>query len=609
MKKILLFLIVFFGVFLFPQNCFAKSYTIDKADIDIQVNSNGSADISEKRTYTFSGQYSNGWWITGLKKACTNTKCDSLIIKDITVREANQIISHSVSDKDNQKTVTWHYSALNETKDFTVSYRVENFVNNYQDTAELYWQLIQTGWGVPTANLTATIHLPNPTADDRLKAWGHGPLSGEVSIVDNQTIVYQLDYVPADTFVESRVLFAKLPQVATENENAFDRIVQEEADYINETINGLDSSDSTAKTDYTAAIIGISIIGLLFMMRFIYWLLRWKKMGKDLPLPAINLSGSLHEPPSDLEPSLVEAILSPHYLPGENSLTATLLELCRRKYLKITQEEKKPLMGLFKRNPEIWFEVVGKNNSKIVLSKNEEKILNLLYLNNVQKRSKSEILKKLQSDSLASIHFQAWKSNFPKLLLEQGLLDTQSDKEKQRITIEIVLIIIGFVIFGFISNFIFIDSNNAVIVSVASVFMAVLYVIALTILYRFMDRLTPKGAVEKSSWLAFKKYLKDYAVTKRSPLESVIIWEKYIVYGTALGVSLKALSELPLKISDETKSSFVYLAAMNPGGTGINFSGISQGLGSVSRSFSSYGASGSGSHGGFSGGGGGGGMS
>lgn len=51
----------------------------------------------------------------------------------------------------------------------------------------------------------------------------------------------------------------------------------------------------------------------------------------------------------------------------------------------------------------------------------------------------------------------------------------------------------------------------------------------------------------------------------------------------------------------------MYLAAINSTGNTFDLSSIGRGLESVSTSFASYGASGSGSSGGFSGGGGGGG--
>jgi len=603
MRKLLISLLVLFGILLFPTPSFAKSYTIDDANIDIVINKDGSANIQETRTYTFSGHFENGWWSTGTKKACTDTKCDRLIINNLQIKEGSIPINFTTKTENNQQIVSWKYTADDETKDFTVFYTIENAVNNYLDTAEFYWQIIQEGWGVPTQNLIATIHLPYPSPNESLKAWGHGPLTGKVSILDAQTVIFSAKNIPADTFVEGRVLFPKLPGVSTENENALGRIVNEEANWINETINT--TKTSAEPINYAFVYIVLLITGLLFLARFIYWLIKWGKVGKDLPLPVINLAGSLHEPPSNTEPAIVEAILNPSHTPTAKSITATILELCRKKLLKISQEYRSPILGIFPQEPEIWFEL--QKNKGQSFTKNEEDIIHLLYLDEETKISKSKMLSKLKTNTKARSHFQSWKSQFEDILLKNDFLDKKSHTVQGTLATDIAIgIVFGAALLIIMESISQTDTATPVIMT-GLLIQFIIFAIGIGTLSGFMDRLTPKGAQEKASWIAFKKYLKDYSVTKKSPLESVIIWEKYLVYGAALGISLKALSELPLKFGDEARSSFVYLAAMNTSGNNLDLSSIGSGLESVSTSFASFGASGTGSSGGFSGGGGGGG--
>ncbi|PIU03307.1 hypothetical protein COT44_03730 [Candidatus Shapirobacteria bacterium CG08_land_8_20_14_0_20_39_18] len=102
----------------------------------------------------------------------------------------------------------------------------------------------------------------------------------------------------------------------------------------------------------------------------------------------------------------------------------------------------------------------------------------------------------------------------------------------------------------------------------------------------------------------------DYSVTKNYPLDSVILWEKYLVYGAALGISLKALSQLPIDYSkaQSSGSGLLIYSYGTQGSTLSNVSSLSSlstSLSSLSTSFSSYGAHGVGGSGGFSGGGGG----
>ena len=58
-----------------------------------------------------------------------------------------------------------------------------------------------------------------------------------------------------------------------------------------------------------------------------------------------------------------------------------------------------------------------------------------------------------------------------------------------------------------------------------------------SVLTFFGERLSDKGLEEKAGWLAFKKHLEEYKQTKDYPIDSIILWEKYLVYGTLLGVS------------------------------------------------------------------------
>ena len=112
--------------------------------------------------------------------------------------------------------------------------------------------------------------------------------------------------------------------------------------------------------------------------------------------------------------------------------------------------------------------------------------------------------------------------------------------------------------------------------------------------------------------------MRNYKKTAKYEIDSILIWEKYLVYGTLLGVSAKALSQLPIKFTESDAmivSSYWGGRALSTSGsvTGLNdlssaINGVTSAITSVSQSAtSSYGASGSGSSGGFSGGGGGGG--
>jgi len=94
--------------------------------------------------------------------------------------------------------------------------------------------------------------------------------------------------------------------------------------------------------------------------------------------------------------------------------------------------------------------------------------------------------------------------------------------------------------------------NQAVIMIALAVlafafdFMAAVF---LTTLQSFGEKRTKKGWEEASKWLAFRRHMREYKKTKNYSIDSVILWEKYLIYGTLFGVSMKALSQLPVKFT------------------------------------------------------------
>ena len=139
--------------------------------------------------------------------------------------------SHSVATEAFQ--ARWSFTAEDEERKWIFRYRMSCGIDVYSDTAHLFWQFIGTGWTEPTDRASVTVHLPGRSTgtfdrpgacdpDERplvpigsatplekadVRAWGHGPLNGEVRLVDPQTIVFDVRDVPPASFVEGSILF------------------------------------------------------------------------------------------------------------------------------------------------------------------------------------------------------------------------------------------------------------------------------------------------------------------------------------------------------------------------------------------------------------------
>ena len=114
---------------------------------------------------------------------------------------------------------------------------------------------------------------------------------------------------------------------------------------------------------------------------------------------------------------------------------------------------------------------------------------------------------------------------------------------------------------------------------------------------------TPEGRVRYLKWKNFKKFLNDYSLIKEHPPESIVIWKKYLIYGTALGVADKVYDAMKLQeqeIYGYDEDIFMY---HRYGGSYMMHSAIMSGQSTMSSSSDSGGFGGLG---GGSGGGGGG---
>jgi uncharacterized membrane protein len=130
--------------------------------------------------------------------------------------------------------------------------------------------------------------------------------------------------------------------------------------------------------------------------------------------------------------------------------------------------------------------------------------------------------------------------------------------------------------------------------------------IALTPLLR---QRSPEGQVRFLQWRGVRNYLRDFSQLAEAPVGHLVLWERYLVYAAALGVSEQLAEGLAVHLPPEERATFApWYVAHDPGST-ASFGSIgdfASGLGASTGSFSPPSSS-SGGGGGFSGGGGGGG--
>ena len=638
MKRVLtscfLFLITAGAFLLSAAPVSAKSYTIDKVDVQANISPNGSMSIQEARTYDYDGSFSFAYQTIKKKPdASKNPGRDvpykisnfRLCDEDTCYRQSTNALENAsslerlhsfyVNEEADQYYVKWFYDTTGGQKTFTLYYTVENAITLQQDVAELYWQWIGDEWDHAQSNISVDVTLPAGIPDDQVQAWAHGPSTGRVSIPTADNVLFTLDRLPKETFFEGRIITPKTTFTAgAPGALTKAQITRQENDYIRDTIARIKQQQQIAIAFGGANILFIIFtLGFFFKSFFDFW-----KNHKEAPLPKVNHTGTLWEPPSELSPSQVEQLLNAKKSLTPKSFIATVLNLVHRRYFKFVRSDQKhgllfkdwkyylipldeqpigKLTGVELKVYRFIRDTVGEES----VERSDGSTFTAIPLDSIVKYCK-------QHPSSTQLFFEELESTALRANLSTGYFDTHANKNSFAAPAIATAVVSG--CFAFLTTFAIQSgvSEFARLTSFVSLAVAAFVFFVMIILLDHKEKRTIKGAQEAANWKAFKKHISDYNTTSKYPIDSIILWEKYLIYGSLLGVSVKALSQLPVKFShaDQRLASSYWagFSAGSSGGFDVSMSSLSSALGSLSSSVtSSYGASGAGSSGGASGGG------
>jgi len=346
---------------------------------------------------------------------------------------------------------------------------------------------------------------------------------------------------------------------------------------------------------------------------FIKKILDFNRYSKDKKIPKSGLSGRFWEPPSNIDPSQVEQLLTAKDKLTPKSLTATILFLISNRFLKMEREENKNIFG-----KKYKYSLSLVENSPSQISSIQQITLDLIkeIMGDSTKIYLKDITSWFKTNPTKGRKFLL--KDFPQKTTEENIAEGYFDKvangKKDKYISWFPLLILSLGPFMAIFLFMVFGLYSTIFFGINILIAAIIVSIGKKLNDNYQKR-TDKGLEEASKWLGFKKHLKEYNQTVKDPIDSIVIWEKYLIYGSVLGVSIKTLSALPINLGQNDQQILTNYWSISSISNLTNISNFSESLSSITSSLnsvssysysSSYGASGSGSSGGFSGGGGGG---
>lgn len=600
---------------------------LNSLDFNVQINSDGSMDVTEiwdidiEDTNTLFKTFERD---SSKYTAITDGKV-SKINSDGTETEfidANQYYYHVPTGeyyflkRGSNYEVAWgtghEYSS--GTEKYKISYHIEDAICIYNDCSEMYWQFVGSDFEIAAKKITGTIKLPEEVENiEDLRVWGHTPdLNGTINKTSNDTVEFTINNNKINKMVEVRIA---MPNGVVSSSGRV-RYTNKLQDIIDEETSWANEANSTRMTK----IIIITVICLVIFGFLIYFLVRniliLKNTVAVVPSTHYDYYRDLARP--DATPAEAAYIEENKYSGFDTSefgkiFSATLLSLSLKKAIKISQYtnqsgKEDTLIEIIcndinnvtnKQDEILIFEFIRNAcNSKVrgLFGNNENTNSNQISFEELKK-----YISKYQSKvvSLKSELDTYMKSN----LINRNILDKEGIKKRTSMFLSGCLsTFIIFFIFFFISNVnIITTAIDYIGIPYFIILIMIVFIIAdIVIENKAKDKIsvyTQQGVDEQDKWKAFKKYMEDFSLLKEKEIPDLVLWEKFLVYATAFGISEKVIKQLKIVYPDYNTIDYnIYPSMYMCMNTDFNKS-----FNSISNSMSSSFSSGSGGGGGFSG--------
>jgi uncharacterized membrane protein len=443
--------------------------------------------------------------------------------------------NYSVTDNDGVYSIKLYAQTYNKMRKFIFTYTLPYGVTIYNDVAQLNRKFVGTEFD-DINNVIVHVRFPQEIKEGDLLAFAHGPLTGEVDILNNQEVLFKLNRYSTRDFVEGNIIFPR--NIIDNNYNG------PKYNYDN-LKNILASEKKMANAANRERFIALILV-IFFVLGAISWLILLILtiiMGSKKNKPTFAVPKYLRELPDNHTPAVAGTIMEKHMYPDNTQLLATILDLVRKKYLKMEIVSKDPPNTLL-------IKIDGTDESKL---KDYEKYVLDWYIDKlgdgkqIMLENIGSNFKKLDYSAQFEYNYKKWQNL---VLSDMTQLKLTYEKYKPYIKKLIFRFGIGYIILGFGIPSIFIKrlGNEGIFFTSYIILGALMLFSSKAKLRESQERI---DAHEK--WNAFKRFIKDFSRLEDGQLESIYLWEHYFVYAVALGISenfAKQFEKLMKKLPD-----------------------------------------------------------
>ena len=557
----LIALVAFVATFAFPHAAHADTYALPSVRIQAQVMENGDLFVTEARTFEFEDSVNGVYWDIPLAQneqgapssitVLSVHELDDAPENEAEARRAAQpmreVPSANAGDSD-AYTVESQGDSLRlkvflpredgDEATVWVSYMIEGAVMAWPDTAELYWQFIGSEWEEDAENVYLDVTFAGsaqgtPAVTDassaNLRAWGHGPLDGEVSLdavkPDDPHVTLEAPVVRAGQFAEVRATFPIdwVPGLVPSGDPRLESVLSEEAAWAEEANAQREGARQVAFAGTSVLTVAPAILlGAVVYLR---------KTRYASPKPVFDET-YFRDLPSNDHPALLSALVYGGAV-QDCAFVATLMKLTDDRVIKIKHETRTEdrFLGLGEKKVEEYsIELAARERvaDPIDLAAID------LYFGPDAKNGDEVRFGAFQNQESAGEYMQSFKDQVLAELERRNLTNLAPDTFRYAPAALAALFVFGCIAFA-----IFTDGVNLPLIILGGAL-----AIAAAVIAERTKVHSPEAVELLNRCQALERWLEDFTNLDEAVPDDLILWNKMLVLAVAFGVSDEVLRQL-----------------------------------------------------------------
>lgn len=525
----------------------SRDYSMGKLHVNIELLKDGSMWVTEHRSFTFEGRYSQIYRTFPVQ--------DRAVFSDFTVFEGDTYYRDDGSEtpgsfrlvkKPNELELQVNFDARDTTRVFGIRFRVHGAVNRHEDASLLYYQIISDEWTKPIHQISAIITPPIEMKDEEVLHWVHGSPDAISTREAGGVISLEHQRLPAGRYLEIRALYPRdaFPGLEMTETPIREAVLEETAALADEAnrMRQLAIERQQKRADREAVgrrlVIPVSLIYLLI------WISLFRRYGKRVK-PSKKTEGFSRLPDKE-KPAIVHYLTKGSHVTGD-AMIATLFHLAYRRFLEIREEETSRLTLLGKKKKKEIAFVLNRphwEKEKDMLPAYEHFMIDELFLKIAGKEGRLSLRDMKKKPNMMRKFFTSWKKKVSKEGKTKGWFDKESETGRNiglAIGISSMLAFIALAIY--MGPFMLIVAGLAFVSIIAAFF----------IFHR-----TASGEIAYQQWQSLKKHLKkiDFSAEIENLNQETV--NEFLIYGMALGLGPKYFKRIAEGLETSGHTAWIY---------------------------------------------------